>query len=164
MLLAIRSLLFLVVVPGTVLGYVPYLILRAGRHRPVGLDAATVVGGFLIAVGLVLLVWCVAGFLIEGRGTLAPFDPPRRLVTGRLYRRVRNPMYLAVVTALCGEALMFGSFALLVYAGSAALFYHLLVVVYEEPSLHRRFGRPYDDYRRQVPRWLPRTRRTLRGR
>jgi protein-S-isoprenylcysteine O-methyltransferase Ste14 len=104
------------------------------------------------------LLWCVLGFLVEGRGTLAPIDPPRRLVTGRLYQHVRNPMYVGLLTLLAGEAVGFGSIDLTAYAVAVAACVHLFVIGYEEPSLHRRFGAAYDQYRQAVPRWIPRPR------
>ena len=115
-------------------------------------------GLLLIAVGLVPLLVSIRDFAVSGRGTLAPVDPPRRLVRVGLYRHVRNPMYVGVVTALFGEALFFQSRALAIYAVVAWLAFHLFVVLYEEPHLRDTFPEDYEAYRAAVPRWIPRLR------
>jgi len=92
---------------------------------------------------------------VEGEGTPAPYDPPHRLVTGRLYGWMRNPMYVAVITILLGEALFYGSVALLAWAVVAWFLFNFLVVLYEEPVLRRRFGPAYEAYLEHVPRWIP---------
>jgi protein-S-isoprenylcysteine O-methyltransferase Ste14 len=113
--------------------------------------------GLLIGVaGILLFIWCVALFARVGRGTLAPWDPTKRLVAVGPYRHVRNPMISAVAALLLGEALYFGSAML---AGWSVLFIvvnHLYFLVSEELGLERRFGAAYADYKRSVPRWLPR--------
>lgn len=141
--------------PGLAMVYLPALVLSGsgGAREPGG---STLIGLVPIVVGLATLFWCFAGFIAEGRGTPAPYDPPRRLVSGRLYRWVRNPMYVAVTTVVLGEALLFGSVGLVVYAVALWLVFHLFVTLYEEPGLHRRFGQEYDAYRAAVPRWIPR--------
>jgi protein-S-isoprenylcysteine O-methyltransferase Ste14 len=160
-LLVVRALIFVVVLPGAVLVYIPNRILAANPGLPsFHLGWLRLTGWVPIALGLAVLTWCWVGFVVEGRGTPAPYDPPRRLVTGQLYRWVRNPMYVALVIVLLGESVAFQSLALLVYAGVVWLACHLFVVLYEEPALHRRFGAAYDSYRGQVPRWLPRLRRS----
>jgi protein-S-isoprenylcysteine O-methyltransferase Ste14 len=95
-------------------------------------------------------------FVVEGRGTPAPIAPTEHLVVGGPYRWTRNPGYIAVVGMLIGQALLFGSAAVLAYAGLIALAFHAFVVFYEEPTLRRTFGAEYDAYRRRVSRWLPR--------
>ena len=114
------------------------------------------VGWLLIAFGLVLLIETFARFALEGLGTPAPFYPTKALVVTGSYRFVRNPMYLAVVTLILGQALVFSSWPLLIYAGIVWLVVHLFVVGYEEPTLRRTFGSQYDGYCRDVRRWLPR--------
>jgi protein-S-isoprenylcysteine O-methyltransferase Ste14 len=113
--------------------------------------------GLLICIaGLLLFIWCVALFARVGRGTLAPWDPTKRLVVVGPYRHIRNPMISAVAALLLGEALHFGSAIL---AGWSILFIvvnHVYFLVSEEPGLERRFGAAYVDYKRSVPRWLPR--------
>jgi protein-S-isoprenylcysteine O-methyltransferase Ste14 len=122
------------------------------------MSAPRVLGLFLIAVGLVPLAVSIRDFAVTGRGTLAPIDPPRKLVRVGLYRHVRNPMYVGVVTALVGESLLFQSRALAIYAVVVWLVFHLFVVLYEEPHLRGTFGPDYDAYREAVPRWIPRFR------
>jgi len=164
LLLVLRALVFVVVLPGAVLVYIPNRILAAGSALPsFDLGWFRLIGWVPIALGVAVLVWCWVGFVIEGRGTPAPYDPPRQLVTGQLYRWVRNPMYVALVIVLLGESVAFQSLALLAYTGVVWLACHLFVVLYEEPALHRRFGAAYDTYRGQVPRWLPRFRRSGDG-
>jgi protein-S-isoprenylcysteine O-methyltransferase Ste14 len=157
--LVVRTLIFVLVAPGAVLVLIPNRILDATGDRPAAwLGWPSLVGWVAVALGVLLLAWCWVGFMVEGRGTPAPYDPPRQLVTGRVYRRVRNPMYVGLVLALLGESLVFQSPALLLYAGVVWLCCHLFVVLYEEPALRRRFGAAYDAYRVHVPRWLPRLR------
>jgi len=111
----------------------------------------------LIAVGGWLLVDSIfLRFAHEGRGTLAPVDPPRAVVRGGAFRFVRNAMYIAVVTIIVGEALLFRSWRLLVWAAILFTAFHLFVVGYEEPALRRRFGESYETYRRDSGRWIPR--------
>lgn len=140
-----------------VLIWLPARVLAwAGVARPATLGAAQVAGLAVGVTGAAVALWCVLAFALIGRGTPAPFDPPRRLVARGPYRLARNPMYLGAALALAGAALFFGSPALL---GFTALFLaccHLFVVLYEEPTLRRLFGEEYDAYRRQVQRWLPR--------
>jgi len=136
---------------------VPVLVLRASDVRWTALAAASgSTGVVLIAVGSLVMVWCAVDFVLRGWGTAAPYDPPKRLVTGRLYTRVRNPMYLGGEVILLGEALAFRSPALLIWAVVMALLWHLAVVFVEEPGLRRRFGPDYQSYVRRVPRWIPR--------
>ena len=120
---------------------------------------ATVAGLALVALGAAGYIVCALDFVVTGRGTPAPLDPPRTLVASRLYRFTRNPMYVAVLLALFGETIALGSATLLVYSLMIALLFHLFVVLYEEPALRDRFGPTYDGYCAAVPRWLPRPHR-----
>ena len=95
-------------------------------------------------------------FLVSGRGTLAPWDPPKRLVVVGLYRFVRNPMYLSIMILLLGWSLFAGSWWLAAYAAVLAVSFHLRVVLYEEPRLEHNFGAEWTRYRTAVPRWIPR--------
>ena len=110
-------------------------------------------------VGIVVLVPAFVQFAMEGIGTPAPVAPTERLVVGGLYRYVRNPMYLAVLSIIVGQALVLGQPGLLVYAAVVALAFGIFVAAYEEPTLHRRYGAEYDAYRQAVPAWWPRLRR-----
>ena len=153
--LVVKTLIFVLVVPGTFLIYIPNRIVAATAGLSMDLGRVRLAGWVPIALGVLLLMWCWLRFLIDGRGTPAPYDPPTRLVTGRVYQWVRNPMYIGVVAVLLGESVAFLSWALLAYAGGAWLTCHLFVVLYEEPGLRRRFGQAYEDYLGRVPRWLP---------
>jgi protein-S-isoprenylcysteine O-methyltransferase Ste14 len=153
MSLALRNLLFTVVVPGSGGVWIPWWILERGgaAPRPVVWPAAV-----LIAAGVGLYVCCLVAFAVVGRGTPGPWDPPRRFVAVGPYRWVRNPIYLAAMLIVLGEAWLFLSTALLLYAAAAAVGFHLLVVAYEEPRLRSRFGERYEAYQRSVSRWVPR--------
>ena len=151
------SLVFFVIAPGTVAGLVPYALTKWRVQPPLlGSSAVRVVGVILAAVGVASLVDCFARFAIEGRGTPAPVAPPETLVVSGLYRQVRNPMYVAVLAIVVGQALLLGSVTLLAYAGALWLLFHGFVVLYEEPNLRRRFGPSYAAYRANVGRWWPR--------
>jgi protein-S-isoprenylcysteine O-methyltransferase Ste14 len=151
--LVIRNLLFTIVIPGLGGAWVPWRILTRGGHAPAVVAwEATVV----IAAGIALYIWCAWNFAAVGGGTPGPWDAPRRVVAAGPYRWVRNPIYIAALLVVLGQAWLFGSLALLVYAGAMALACHLFVAGYEEPSLRRQFGSTYLEYRRTVPRWIPR--------
>jgi protein-S-isoprenylcysteine O-methyltransferase Ste14 len=152
------SFLFFLAAPGTVAGWLPYAITgwRAGPALA-GLEPGRAVGAVLIALAGIALVECFARFAVIGRGVPAPVAPTQTLVVSGLYRYCRNPMYIAVVTAIVGQALLFGSVALLGYAVGIWLLFHLFVLAYEEPTLARQFTN-YSRYRRHVPRWIPRLR------
>ena len=152
-MLWLRALFFVLLLPG-VIGYaVPISIgLRTGRE----IGALHWLGGPVALAGTTILLWCVRDFAVRGRGTLAPVDPPKELVAEGLYRWVRNPMYVGVVTVLLGHALWFGSRTLLVYAACVLTGFHLFVTLYEEPTLEARFGDSYRRYRASVSRWVPR--------
>jgi protein-S-isoprenylcysteine O-methyltransferase Ste14 len=153
MSLALRNLVFTVVVPGTVTVYLPGLILTAG-----GVDPQPVVwpAAIVVALGAALYLWCLWLFATVGRGTPGPWDAPRQAVVVGPYAWVRNPIYLAVFLVVAGEALLFLSVPLLAYLAVFAIGAHLFVVGYEEPTLTERFGEEYEAYRRRVPRWIPR--------
>jgi protein-S-isoprenylcysteine O-methyltransferase Ste14 len=154
--LALRSLLWAVLLPGMLAGYIPW---RYFGLRDVQLDLRAplhVAGLLCIGFGVVLLIICIWEFARRGRGTLAPVDPPTQLVVRGLYRLVRNPMYLSVTLIVLGETLLTGSAGLLMYWVIWFLGANLFVIGYEEPTLRARFGSDYDAYRRQVRRWLPR--------
>lgn len=153
----VKTAIFLVLLPGTVLVYLPWLMLTRSRELlAVQLGSLRVIGALPLVLGVSILLRCAWAFATIGRGTPAPIDPPRVLVVAGLYRYVRNPMYVGIVMALVGEAILFESINLLIYAAAFWLPAHLFVVLHEEPTLQRKFGRQYDEYRRQVPRWIPR--------
>jgi protein-S-isoprenylcysteine O-methyltransferase Ste14 len=156
---AVGSAVFFVVAPGVVAGLLPWWLtgyrMAPGRGWLVGSRVA--VGGLLLGVGLVLLVRAFVRFVREGRGTPAPVAPPEVLVVGGEYRYVRNPMYVAVVACILGQAVLLGSLALLGYAVLVWLAMAAFVRWYEEPTLRARFGARYEEYRAAVPAWIPRT-------
>ena len=129
---------------------------RCGEH--VVVDWWALSGLVAITLGGMAVLMCDWDFAASGKGTPAPIDPPRTLVRRGLYRAVRNPMYVGVVTVLLGESLVFNSVCLLVYAIGLWLAFHLFVVLYEEPTLRRTFGMEYQNYCATVPRWIPRLR------
>jgi len=149
--LAVRNLLFTVIVPGAGGAYVPWRILTRGGTSPV---PAAWYATAVIAVGLLLYMCCLWVFAVVGRGTPGTWDAPRRVVAVGPYRWVRNPIYVAAGLIVSGEAWLFMSPALLIYTG--ALAFHLFVTCYEEPHLRARFGEQYEAYRRTVTRWIPR--------
>jgi protein-S-isoprenylcysteine O-methyltransferase Ste14 len=151
------TLLFVAVVPGTVIGLVPWWLAR-GTPPANRFDgwAALVVGVVLIALALPVFVAFAFRFVWEGHGTPAPIAPTRRLVVGGPFRWVRNPGYVGVVGLVVGEGLLYGSPRVLVYAACLWVCFHVFVLLYEEPTLRGTYGAEYDDYRRRVPRWIPR--------
>ena len=159
-MLALRSLLWTILLPGFFAGYVPWRYFGLNRVRLDVMNAGDAFGLFCIAFGAVLLGACIFEFARSGRGTLSPLDPPRHLVIRGLYRYVRNPMYLSVTIIVLGEVLVTHSSALAVYWVLWFLCVNLFVMGYEEPTLRRDFGASYDEYSRRVGRWIPRLRIT----
>jgi len=148
---------FLVIAPGVVAGAVPWWISRWRLQPPLlGLPGVRVVGGIFIAAGVLVLLDSFARFALKGIGTPAPVFPTKHLVVSGLYRYVRNPMYLAVVSAIFGQALLFGNPRLLTYAALVWLAFYGFVLAVEEPMLRSSFGAEYADYCAHVRRWLPR--------
>lgn len=154
--LAARSLLWALLLPGLVAGYVPwrYFGLRAAPSE--WSSPAFLVGAVCAGLGVGLLAVCIVEFARSGRGTLSPADPPTHLVVRGLYMYVRNPMYLSVTMIVLGEALWARSPALAVYWAIWFAVVNLFVMGYEEPTLRKRFGRSYEDYAARVRRWIPR--------
>ena len=153
----LKTIIYSFLIPGTVTALVPYWLLSSpSAPPPAPLGAWRYCGLLPMLLGAAVYAWCAWDFAFAGRGTPAPFDPPKELVVRGLYRYVRNPMYVAVLSTLFGEALLFASRRLLVYAAAAVVFYFLLVLLYEEPALRRKFGDSYRRYCENVPRWLPR--------
>lgn len=142
---------------GLLLVFLPRRILQSsGIVAPTTLGLAQVAGLLVGVAGGALALWCVLTFALVGKGTPAPFDPPRQLVVAGPYRYVRNPMYYGAALALAGAAMFYGSLRLLGYVGVFLLAAHTFVVLYEEPTLLRLFGEPYRAYQTRVRRWLPR--------
>ncbi len=156
MLVLIRALTYATLFIALVLVFAPGRVLEwSGVTRPERWGVGQGAGVVVAVLGLALALWCVLTFAFVGRGTPAPFDPPRRLVVRGPYRFVRNPMYLGAAVALGGAALFYGSLPLLGYLALFVLVTHVFVVAYEEPTLRRLFGVEYEDYCRRVRRWRP---------
>src|SRR3712207_5610155 len=157
---ALGSAVFFLLAPGVVVGLIPWLLTGGWQLRePLAFWAPMrVLGAVLLVAGLIVVVGAFVRFVVEGFGTPAPVAAPERLVVGGVYRYVRNPMYVAVLAAIIGQALLLGQLALLVYAATAWVVVAAFVRFYEEPTLARRFGADYEAYRRAVPAWWPRLR------
>ena len=150
---ALRSLLFFILAPGMVAGFIPLGLLRNGSQTHTGFLSYLAYPLWLI--GFATLLWCFWDFLVKGRGTPAPIDPPKELVVTGLYNYVRNPMYVGVFLVILGHFLWLGFWNLLTYAAIVSLAFHAFVTLYEEPNLKKRFGVAYENYLKHVPRWIP---------
>jgi protein-S-isoprenylcysteine O-methyltransferase Ste14 len=153
----VGSAVFLVIAPGFVAGLVPWWISGWRLDAPFfGTPLFRLAGGMLIALGATGLVDSFVRFAVQGVGTPAPVFPTRRLVVSGLYRYVRNPMYVAVVSAILGQGLVLGNLSLLEYGGVVWILFHVFVLVYEEPVLRASFDSEYRSFCAAVPRWIPR--------
>ncbi|HWW92102.1 MAG TPA: isoprenylcysteine carboxylmethyltransferase family protein [Vicinamibacteria bacterium] len=154
----VGSLLFLVLAPGTVAGWIPFWLTGWRAGRPF-LDASSIrfVGAVILLAGLASLLDSFARFALVGLGTPAPVSPPTRLVVSGQYRYLRNPMYVAVLAIVLGQGLVLASSVLLGYAAVLWILFHCFVVLYEERALAAQFGSGYEVYCRNVRRWWPRT-------
>ncbi len=151
----------LILLPGTVVVLIPGILLyfEGGVIPGWGISGLVVAAGVLfLAAGVLTALHTVRLFLVEGDGTPAPWAPPRRFVVQGAYSHVRNPMILSVISMLLGEALTLGSMYVLLWAILFFVLNHLWFVFFEEPRLERRFGEEYREYKRNVPRWVPRLR------
>jgi protein-S-isoprenylcysteine O-methyltransferase Ste14 len=153
---AAGSVVFLLLAPGVAAGLVPWLLTGWDSTDPP--LALKLLGALLTGAGAAVLLHAFARFMVEGLGTPAPVAPPEHLVVRGAYRYVRNPMYLAVAATIVGQAALLGRPALLLYALAFLAVVVGFVRLYEEPTLRKRFGAEYDEYRRAVPAWLPRVR------
>ncbi len=173
---ALKTLIFTIVVPGTVAGIIPWLLVQGSTGAVLEVPSVWMLGFVPLVLGVGLYLWCAGAFTFIGKGTPAPIDAPTVLVVQGPYRWVRNPMYIAVLAVVLGEAILFRSFLLVGYAllvwaifrsfllvGYALLVWtivHTFVVTLEEPSLRRQFGASYETYLRTVSRWVPHPPRT----
>lgn len=152
----VRALTYASLFIGFLLIYVPARLLSwLGIVRPAAIEFPQVIGMIVGTLGAFIALWCIFTFSFVGKGTPAPFDPPRRLVIRGPYRFVRNPMYIGAGLALAGASLFYQSIFLLGYAGVFLFLCHLFVLWYEEPTLRRTFGSEYEMYCRKVQRWWP---------
>lgn len=155
-MILLKTLIFTLIVPGTVTVLIPCWLLSSRSAPPAPwIGIFRYFGVLPMLLGASIYLWCAWDFTFAGRGTPAPIDPPKELVARGLYRYVRNPMYVGVLSILFGEALFFESRTLFGYAAIAFVFFYLFVVFYEEPVLAQKFGESYQRYRQTVPRWIP---------
>ena len=171
-MLYLRALIFTILVPGVVAGWAPWILLTSGRElRAFDAGPWRWAGLALILAGDAGYLLCAADFLLKGGGTPAIFftrhlrfllgEEPRTIVRQGLYRYSRNPMYVSVAAAVFGEGWFFGSTLLLLYGVAVSIFFHMVVVLVEEPHLRRKGGASYIEYCRKTPRWIGRARDTL---
>jgi protein-S-isoprenylcysteine O-methyltransferase Ste14 len=158
---ALKTLIFTVLVPGTVAVLIPYRLASSPAARgSMPLGNFRYFGFVLIIAGALIYLWCAWDFAFAGKGTPAPIDPPKELVVRGLYKHVRNPMYVGVLSLAFGQAIWFEAVRLIAYAGLVFVLFSAFVVFYEEPALTRKFGDRYKRYCERVPRWIPRIRRS----
>lgn len=156
MFVLIRAVTYAALFIGFVLVYLPGRFLSwSGIVAPTTHGPPQVAGMIIVAIGTVIALWCVFTFVFIGKGTPAPFDPPRKLVIRGPYRFVRNPMYIGAGMTIAGAAVFYQSLSIFIYACLFFLITHLFVVFYEEPTLRRVFGDEYEAYRRRTRRWWP---------
>jgi protein-S-isoprenylcysteine O-methyltransferase Ste14 len=156
MFVLVRAVTYAALFIGFVFVYLPGRFLSwSGIVEPATTGAPQVAGMLIVAIGTVIALWCVFTFVFMGKGTPAPFDPPRKLVIRGPYRFVRNPMYIGAGLTLAGVALFYESLSISIYTCMFFLITHLFVVFYEEPTLRRTFGDEYEVYCRRVRRWRP---------
>jgi protein-S-isoprenylcysteine O-methyltransferase Ste14 len=157
---AVGSLAFLVVAPGVVAGLIPWLITEWRPAPPTdGPGAIRWIGLVLIVPGVAVVLEAFGRFAWHGLGTPAPIAPTRTLVVSGFYRFARNPMYVAVLAVILGQAVLFGSPAVALYGVSMAAAFHAFVLTHEEPTLRQAYGEQYAAYCAATPRWIPRLRR-----
>jgi protein-S-isoprenylcysteine O-methyltransferase Ste14 len=156
MFILARAIVYATLFISFLLLFIPARILEWSHiTRPDRIRITQILGVSTMVIGGALVLWCILTFVFVGKGTPAYFDPPRRLVIQGPYRFVRNPMYLGAGLAVVGAAWFFWSWPLLAYAALFGVATHLFVIAYEEPTLTRKFGQDYAEYRRSVRRWLP---------
>ena len=156
MFILVRAVTYAAFFIGLVLVYLPARFLSwSGIVRPAVIGAPQVAGMIMVTIGTAIALWCLFTFVFIGKGTPAPFDPPRKLVIRGPYRFVRNPMYIGAGMTLAGAALFYESLPIFIYTGVFFLITHLFVVLYEEPTLRRTFGNEYETYFGRVSRWVP---------
>lgn len=150
----LKTIVFTILVPGSVLVLIPSWML-GGFPKPAP-GPLTWLGILIIVLGAAIYFRCAWEFAVRGLGTPAPIAPTKFLVTTALHSYVRNPMYIGVFGVILGQAATFRSLRLLAYAAFFCVPVQLFVIFYEEPTLRRQFGESYEEYRRSVPRWIPR--------
>ncbi|GMU93245.1 MAG: RemK protein [Candidatus Hydrogenedentota bacterium] len=160
-MVAMRAIIYASVFISLLMLYLP-LAIALRDPNAVSLGVFRYAAFILYIAGAAIGLWCVVGFIRYGRGTPAPFDPPRKLVVRGLYRWVRNPMYVGGFLFTLGHVVWFGSIRVAAYLACMSVAAIMFVVLYEEPVLKQMFGEEYERYRRNVPRWIPRWSRSER--
>ena len=160
-MLFIRTLIFTLIGPGSIIVIIPWLLLSSSVNFPLDAEGLRLLGLVAIVLGALIYFWCAWDFALSGRGTPAPWDPPQKLISERLYSKMRNPIFVGIILVLVGEAIVFQSGALLTYAALMWFGFHLRVVYFEEPTLRRKFGAVYEEYCKTVPRWIPGSKRSI---
>lgn len=150
--------LAIAIIPGTLLFFTGMDTLDVWNQFPISRFISPIVGVLLVGFGLFLMVSTIRLFATVGRGTLAPWNPTKKLVVQGVYRHVRNPMISGVFFVLLGEAVSFASLPLVGWVAFFVVVNMIYMPLVEEPGLVKRFGEDYEQYRRNVPRWLPRLR------
>ena len=146
----IRALFSFLMLPGVIAFLIPITFVYYA-----GIRDFQWAGTLVVLSGIWLLVWCVRDFYKAGKGTLAPWEPPQKMVVVGLYRYVRNPMYVGVLILVTGWSILFHSLILLVYTGILFSAFHISILTYEEPWLYQMFGEEWLSYKCRVPRWIP---------
>ncbi len=156
MWLLIKNIIFTILVPGTVVIYIPYRIVKeqSGLFY-IHWDMLHISSVFIIFLGTVIYFYCLWDFALTGRGTPAPIDAPKRLIIKGLYSYVRNPMYIGVFLALLGCSILYDSLTILQYTLLMGAIFHGAVIIMEEPALYHKYGESYKIYCKTVKRWIP---------
>jgi protein-S-isoprenylcysteine O-methyltransferase Ste14 len=154
--LLLRNAFYTILQPGLVAGVIPYFILGSDRVTQLieqSMQGVQVISCIVIVVGFIVMILCILRFAMEGRGTLSPVDPTKKLVIHGLYRYSRNPMYVGVMLMLIGEALYSGR-GLWIYTTIIFASFNIFIFIHEEPRLRKVFGEEYQQYCHKVRRWL----------
>lgn len=148
----VKSTIWFLLVPFPLTYVVPWLInlTNVGKFT-IGI---TWLGFSVIILGTTGLFYCFFEFVYSGKGTPVPFEPPKRLLSSKLYRYTRNPMYLAVISIIIGESIWYENWIIVIYGVLLWAVLHLWIVLYEEPALNKKFGKKYEDYVSKTQRWL----------
>lgn len=150
----VSSLVFVLLMGGTVMILIPIKLTTLNGRFTFGFGYARYLGVIPVLIGISIFFFCIKDFIFKGKGTPAPYHPPKELVANGLYKFTRNPIYVGVLFVLFGEILLFESFILLFYSCLIFLIFHIFVITFEEPYLKSNFGNSYENYCNSVPRWL----------
>ncbi len=150
-----KNVVFAVFVPGLLGYWAPWRWVAGVSPRDVTWGPRELAALIPVALGTAGLLWSIWHFAVTGRGTPAPFDPPKRLVVRGLYRVVRNPMYVSVLTVVLGWSILLWSLPVAAYGAAGWVVFHGFVTLIEEPSLRAKFGADYAAYCGAVRRWMP---------